>query len=356
MTSYLSLVVLAQVQPSTLPPFTWSSWSGDGVLRGGLLLLAGLYLLGIGPLRERFKLGPPVGWGKTALYLSGVFCLAIALEGPIHELSDTYLFSAHMVQHMLLIYAAPPLMLLGTPGWLLRPILRIPGLLPVARFLTRPIPALICFNVVFSVYHIPLYYNAIVADHNLHVAAHLVFIALAVQTWWPILSPLPELPALSYPLRMLYVFGQTLPGFLVGSFITNSRTVLYTFYAEAPRTWGLSLEDDQKIGGLIMWVIGGVYLLLVFSAIFFAWAHAEGVHDDVAQPIRRVRPRPIVERVESPTQAPAQPEVPATVTGSQPSEPEDDASRRSPRRVAGSPTDLGARHVVTSAPDRSRLN
>ena len=141
----------------------------------------------------------------------------------------------------------------------------------------------------------PLYYNAVVSDHNLHIAAHLLFIVLAVITWWPILSPLPELPALSYPLRMLYVFGQTFSGFIVGSFITNSRTLLYPFYADAPRVWGLSPMDDQKIGGLIMWVIGGTYLLLVFSAIFFAWARAEGVHDDVATPIRRPRPRPTAE-------------------------------------------------------------
>ena len=79
----------------------------------------------------------------------------MALEGPIHELSDNYLFSAHMVQHMFLIYAAPPLMLLGTPGWLLRPILKLPGVFRVARFLTHPATALAAFNIVFALYHIP---------------------------------------------------------------------------------------------------------------------------------------------------------------------------------------------------------
>jgi len=356
MTPFHFLVVLAQVQPSTLPPFSWSSWSGDGVLRGGLLLLAGVYLLGVGPLRRRFKLGPPASRVRISLYLSGVLCLLIALEGPIHELSDYYLFSAHMVQHMVLIYAAPPLMLLGMPSWLLRPVLRLPGVLPVARAITKPIPALILFNMVFSVYHIPLYYNAVVSDHNLHIAAHLLFIVLAMITWWPILSPMPELPPLSYPLRMLYVFGQTFSGFLVGSFITNARTLLYPFYADAPRVWGLSPMDDQKIGGLIMWVIGGTYLLFVFSAIFFAWARAEGVHDDVAQPIRRPRPRPVTEtpQTEQPASATS---VTAAVT-SAPSAPNASGGKtgKSPRRVMGSPTDLGARHVVTSAPDRSRLN
>src|SRR3954454_14370293 len=164
--------VLAQVPPASLPPFSWSSWSGDGVLRGGLLLLAGVYLLGIGPLRKRFKLGPPVSWARIASYLGGVLCLLVALEGPIHELSDFYLFSAHMVQHMLLIYAAPPLMLLGIPDWLLRPIIRLPGVLPVARAITKPLPSLIAFNLVFTLFHIPLYSNTIVASEPLHIAAH----------------------------------------------------------------------------------------------------------------------------------------------------------------------------------------
>jgi putative membrane protein len=349
MTPTFALTVLSLAQPAALPEFSWSNWSGDGTLRGGLLLLAGLYLLGVGPLRRRFRLGPPVGWGRITVYLAGVFCLLVALEGPIHELSDYYLFSAHMVQHMLLSYAAPPLMLLGTPGWLLRPLLRLPGVMPVARALTHPIPALVLFNVVFSLYHVPLYYNAVVMDHRLHIAAHLLFIGLAVLTWWPLLSPLPELPRLSYPLQMIYVFGQTFSGFVVGSFIANARTVLYPFYSEAPRVWGLSPIDDQKIGGLIMWVIGGVYLLFIFSAVFFAWARAEGVHDDVAVPIRRrpLAPRPL--DAAAPEPSAATPEVTAGVTSTS-------TRNNGPRRVIGSPTDLGARHVVTSAPDRSRLN
>jgi putative membrane protein len=350
----LSLAQAAQPEVATLPPFTWTSWSGDGVLRGGLLFLVGAYLLGIGPLRERFRLGPPASWTQIACYLGGVGFLLVALEGPIHELSDNYLFSAHMVQHMFLIYAAPPLMLVGTPGWLLRPLLKVPGVYRVARVLTHPSTALIAFNVVFSLYHIPTYYNAVVIDHQLHVAAHLVFIVLAVMTWWPILSPLPELPRLNYPLQMMYVFIQTFSGFLVGSFITNSQRILYPFYSEAPRVWGLSPHADQQLGGLIMWVMGGFYLLLVYSAIFFAWARAEGVHDDVAVPYRP-RPRRVVA---APQPAPAptaghpaheSPAAPAleTAATSQPDE---------PRKVIGKPLDLGARHVVTSAPDRSRLN
>jgi putative membrane protein len=359
MTSLQMLAQAAQTGASALPPFSWTSWSGDGVLRGGLLFLAGAYLLGIGPLRQRFALGPPISWKPIACYLSGVFCLLVALEGPIHELSDNYLFSAHMVQHMLLIYAAPPLMLLGLPGWLLRPALRVPGVTRVAKALTHPVAALVTFNLVFSLYHIPTYYNAVVMDHRLHIAAHVVFILLAMQTWWPILSPLPELPRLNYPLQMLYVFGQTFSGFLVGSFITNSPTVLYPFYSEAPRVWGLSPQQDQQLGGLIMWVFGGFYLLLVYSAIFFAWARAEGVNDDVAVPLRRHPRRVVVSPQPSAPAQPingtvAQPSVGAAVSGDMGGETGGEPDE--PRKVVGKPTDLGARHVVTSAPDRSRLN
>jgi hypothetical protein len=151
---------------------------------------------------------------------------------------------------------------------------------------------------------------------------------------------------------MIYVFAQTFPGFLVGSFITNTPHVLYPFYSEAPRVWGLSPQADQQIGGLIMWVMGGFYLLLVYSAIFFAWAQAEGVHDDVAVP-NRPRPRRVVVAPQ-PAPATSRPvaEPPAAPLMAAALAPEDDQ----PRKAISKPTDLGARHVVTSAPDPSRLN
>jgi len=325
-------LMLSLLQTSSIPPFSWTTWSGDGTLRAGLLLLVGGYLLGIGPLRERFRLGPPVPRSRVAVYLSGVLLLFIALEGPLHELSDTYLFSAHMVQHMLLIMFAPPLLLLGTPGWLLRPIVRQRAVFPIARALTRALPAGFLLNVVFTAYHWPRFYNAVAADHNLHIATHLIFIALAAIMWWPLVSPLAELPPLPYPLRMMYVFAQTIPGFILGTFITHAQTALYPTYALAPPVWGLSPLDDQRLGGLIMWVLGGLYLLFVFSAIFFAWAHKENVADEVSEAPRRppsCTPYPY-DGIPRPVNAPT-------------------AGR------GREPVALGARHVP-APPDRTRLN
>jgi putative membrane protein len=305
-------------QADAIPEFSWAVWSGDGTLRAGLLLLAGLYLLGIGPLRRRHRLGPPVSRAKVATYLAGVLALFLVLDGPIHELSDTYLFSAHMVQHMVITLVAPPLLLLGLPGWLVRPIATHRYVYPVARTVTRAIPAALLFNIVFVAYHRPLYYNAVATNHDLHVASHLLFIALATIMWWPLLSPLDELPPLPYPLRMVYVFVQTIPGFLLGTFIVHSTTVLYPFYEAAPRVWGITPLDDQKLGGLIMWVVGGAYLLLIFSAIFFVWAHKENAANEGA---------------DAPRRPPSRPDYP----------------------VCSEPIALGARHVAT-LPDKTRLN
>ncbi len=278
-------------QLSSLPEFSWTAWHGDGTLRAGLILLVGVYLLGVGPLRRRYRLGPPVARRQVAWFFAGVALLFTALEGPLHDLSDSYLFSAHMLQHMLLTLFAPPLLLLGTPGWLLQPLVRRPAVLRAARTVTRPPVALLLFNVPFLAYHLPIFYDRVARDHGLHVATHLLFIATAVITWWPVLSPLAELPRLPYPLQLLYVWGQTFSGFLVGVFVTKTHAVLYPFYSEAPRVWGLSPIDDQRLGGLLMWVGGGVYLLAVFSVIFFVWAYSENVDGDVVEhPLQPMRP------------------------------------------------------------------
>ena len=297
-----------------MPDFSWTTWHGDATLRTGLVLLAALYLLGVGPIRRRYQLAPRVERRQVVTFFSGVLVLLLALDGPLHELSDFYLFSAHMLQHMMLTLFAPPLLLMGTPGWLLRPLIGPPAVRRLARALSAPLVAFWLFNLAFTLSHIPRFYTLTLENHAVHVAEHLVFMVAAVITWWPLLSPLPELPRLSYPLQLVYVFLQTFSGFLVGAFIVNSQQVLYPFYAAAPRVFGLSALDDQRIGGLLMWIGGGTFLLIVFTAIFFVWAHREHVADDYAEP-----PRP-------------------------------------PFRRPAAPVAIGGNHVVTAVSDKSRLN
>jgi Predicted membrane protein len=100
-----------------------------------------------------------------------------------------------------------------------------------------------------------------------------MFMATATLMWWPVMSPVPEvLPRLGYGLAMLYLFLVGIPMQIVAALITLSGSVLYPWYAIAPRMWGLSPLDDQQLGGLLMWVPGNLYMFLVIGMLFLLWA------------------------------------------------------------------------------------
>ncbi len=202
---------------------------------------------------------------------AGLLVMFLALNGPLHDISDFYLFSGHMVQHLVLTIGVPPLLLLGTPGWMLRPALEVPAVAAVARFITVPRVSFALFNLVLAGWHLPPLYNAAMYWHEVHIGQHLMFLVTAVLVWWPLLSPLPELPRLSYPGQMLYAFLLTLPMTIVSIFIVYADHVLYPAYAAAPRLWGLSPLADQRLGGLIMWIPGGLFFYLLMTIIFFRW-------------------------------------------------------------------------------------
>jgi hypothetical protein len=143
---------------------------------------------------------------------------------------------------------------------------------------------LILFNVVVAVWHLPPVYNLALAVHPLHIVQHLTFMAAATLMWWPLLSPLPELPRLPYPGQMLYCFLMSIPMSIIAIYVVMAERSLYPAYASAPRIWGLSPMADQQIGGLIMWIPGGLFFLLVMTVIFFKWAGREEDGIAVAQP------------------------------------------------------------------------
>lgn len=204
-------------------------------------------------------------------FIGGLAAMFLSLNGPLHDISDYYLFSGHMVQHLVLTIVSPPLLLLGTPGWMLRPALAVPGIGAMARTLTTPKAAYVTFNLVLAGWHLPPLYNAAMFFHEVHIIQHLMFIAASVIMWWPLLSPLPELPRLSYPGQMLYSFLMTLPMTIVSIYIVYASHVLYPAYASAPRLWGLSPLEDQRLGGLIMWIPGGLFFYVIASVVFYRW-------------------------------------------------------------------------------------
>jgi len=273
------MVVTALLHSET---FSWSEWRVYPSFMVGWLLLGGAYFLLAGPLRHRFAGSRPVPLRQVASFTAAWAAMFLSLQGPLHELSDFFLFSAHMVQHLVLILMMPPLLLAGIPDWMLRPALRARPIAVLARLVTLPLVAFALNNAIFLAWHFPGPYDLMMRDHGVHVAMHLMIMVTGVIMWWPVASPLPELPRIAAPLQMVYLFLAGIPMMISAALITFSQTPLYRWYVEAPRISSLSPLDDQRLGGVIMWVPGGLVLWIAITAVYFRWTHRE-VREDEAE-------------------------------------------------------------------------
>jgi putative membrane protein len=265
----------------TAPPaFSWTAGELHAEVLLGASLLGAIYVWARRGERGR-------RW-QTAWFLGGLLALVAALNGPLHDLSDYYLFSAHMVQHLVLMLVVPPLLLAGTPAWMadaiLTPVARTRGLGAVLRVLTHPLAAFGCYAVALIAWHLPGPYNAALERHAWHVVEHLVLIATATLGWWPILSPATVAPALPYAAQLLYLFVFGMPMTVVAAFVTAAEQTLYPFYEAAPRVFDVTPLADQRLGGVIMWVPAAIIPVLAFSLVFFRWVAAEPEPDDLEGP------------------------------------------------------------------------
>jgi putative membrane protein len=257
------MVVLALLHP--IADLSWWRWSIHPSTVIGMTALGALYIW------ASRQLGREPSAAQKIFFVSGLLAIFASLNGPIHDLSDDYLFSAHMVQHLLLTFAVPPLLLAGTPGWMLRPLLTARPVRPVAQFVTRPSICFAAFNVVIAGWHLPVFYNAAMAHHGLHILEHLMFMAAAVLMWWPLLSQVPEFPRLAYPGQMLYTFLMSIPMSIVAVYIAMADHILYPAYAAAPRVLPVTPLEDQLLGALIMWIPGGMIFMIIMTVVFFKW-------------------------------------------------------------------------------------
>jgi putative membrane protein len=271
----MQYAALALLHPGAAD-FSWTRFTTHPSILVGCILFAALYLYAVGPLRRRYGWADSIPRSKVAWFMGGVAVMFVSLNGPIHDLGDNYLFSAHMIQHLLITLVMPPMLLAGTPAWLYRPVLKRPAVWMTARVLTTPLVAFALYNVVLAGWHLPTFYMWALRDHNVHIVQHLMFMAAAVICWWPAVNPVPELTRLQPPIRLLYLFALGIPMSMISALITLSSDVLYPWYAEAPRIFeGLSALDDQQLGGLIMWVPGMMVYWIAITVLFFKWSRAE---------------------------------------------------------------------------------
>jgi cytochrome c oxidase assembly factor CtaG len=250
--------------------FWLTQWTWEPSILIGTALITGLYLYAIGPLRKRYYPAEQVKTGQTISFLLGMLMMFLALVSPLDELGDSYLFSAHMVQHLFLTIVGPPLLLLGTPEWFVKPLLRNKVVFKIAKMLTYPAVAFVLYNADFWLWHAPPLYNATLENQNIHILEHLTFIVFGVLYWWPIFSPSKDLPRLSIGGQILYLFLSGMPSVLLGAGLTFSPP-LYAPYLAAPRVWGISAATDQQLGGLIMWVPVSIGYIVIMSVLFIRW-------------------------------------------------------------------------------------
>jgi putative membrane protein len=211
---------------------------------------------------------------QLTFFVGGLAVMWLAADWPLHDVAEGRLYSAHMTQHLLLSLVVPPLLMLGTPDWMWRAVLGRRGI-AVARILTKPLIALAAFNIVIAVSHIPNLVTLSATSEPFHFAMHALLFGTAVMMWSPVLNPLIELPKLSYPARMFYLFLQSLVPTVPASFLTFGHTVLYHVYDKEPRMWGISAITDQRAAGLIMKLVGGAVLWTVIAWYFFKWSTIE---------------------------------------------------------------------------------
>lgn len=266
---------------------TWrllmTAWDGEpSVLIGCTALVAGYVAM------TRRRSSRDAGY-----FFAGIFVLLFAQCSPLDALGDTYLFSAHMIQHLLLLLIVPPLLILGIPAWLAEQGCGSPRVRAVERVLRQPAVAWLVGIGAMYLWHLPALYNATLAHAGVHIGEHLCFLITGVIFWWPVCAPLPQ--SRYAPLAaMLYLFTAAVASSVLGIVLTFASPGLYPAYLHPADTrgylslirdgWGVSPAVDQQFGGLIMWVPGGLVYLGAIIGTFARWQNEADEGDEPLAP------------------------------------------------------------------------
>jgi putative membrane protein len=251
------------------------SWPFDPTVYAGLLLLALAYAA---LARGR----DDIGRRQSLYFAGGLLTIWVALETPIDTVSDHYLQSVHMLQHVLIGMVAPPLLLLALSPSMVATLLRIPGL----RAATEPVPAQLAFAVVMGAWHLPFLYEMTVRSEPLHVFEHLTFMAGGALFWWPVVGVTAATAhwRLGEVGRVLYLLFGTVPADTVAVILMFSRSPFYPFYQQAPRLVpGLDPLTDQVLAGVVLMVVGKLSYLVAILDIFFHWLARARADDSASE-------------------------------------------------------------------------
>ena len=214
---------------------------------------------------------PPITTHQKLWFTGAVVVFWLATDYPLHDIAEQRLYSAHMLQHALLMVVFPPMMLLATPTWLARLIIGEGGFRRFVYFWARPAPALLVNLLLTAAMHAALVVNNSIANAWLHYGVHFVAVFSSLLVWMCICGPIPEL-RVGPPLKMLMIFLLSIIPTIPAAFLTTAEAVIYQGYNKDPRLFGLSVVYDQQLAGIMMKVITGFYLWGIIAVIFFKWS------------------------------------------------------------------------------------
>jgi putative membrane protein len=250
------------------------TWLPDPAVLAPLALFAGIYVWRFGRAREEeaeHGRAPDRGAGPlhALAFAGGMLAVLAALVSPIDGLGDDYLFSAHMVQHLLLGDIAPLLILLGLTRVIMRPatrrLMRIErGLGPLAS----PATGIVLWLAIMYLWHIPALYDAATEHAIVHLLEHVCFFAAGIALWWPLIQPVPMRRRLTGLQPLGYIACAKAGLAALGIYLAWSSTAIYPYYEHTPRIWGLTPVEDQNVGGVIMMLEQSLTLVLVMVALF----------------------------------------------------------------------------------------
>ncbi|WP_420451644.1 cytochrome c oxidase assembly protein [Ilumatobacter sp.] len=258
--------MIAQVAADAAPwAFRWHPevWALVAFLIGAYVYMVRV----IGP-RAVPEGTPAVTRANKIAFAAAMGMLWVASDWPMHDIGEQYLYSAHMLQHMMLSYFLPPLALLATPTWLMRVLIGEGRLRDVVGFLAKPVIAGVLFNLVVIVTHVPQIVSASVDSGPLHYTVHVAVVLLSLLMWMPVVGPLPELRI--GPLgKCIYLFLQSVVPTVPAAWLTFAEGVVYKSYDIPVRVFGWSVTVDQQLAGAIMKTGGGIFLWSIVVFIFF---------------------------------------------------------------------------------------
>jgi putative membrane protein len=259
-----------------------SEWSFSFSVLICLGSLLALYFWGARRLLSRSNL-KSTGKIKKWAFGGSLVALLVALISPVDVYSND-LFFVHMIQHLLLIMVAAPLIrmaspiaecLWGLPRSIRKPIVTmLSKKSPIRVFLhgiTTPLVAWFLFAIVVWVWHVPEIYDMALKSSQLHDFEHLTMFFAGIVFWWPVLGSPVLFKQLVFPLRFLYLFLALMQNVILASILTYADKPIYRFYVDSPLHWGISKGADQQLGGVLMWLVGSMMFAGVTIVLIYMW-------------------------------------------------------------------------------------